>query len=110
MGMDLIPVRPSKDAPRYPKNFFYKPYRGQPTPARYDWGGWSLITGLLVKWGVKLEGFSGMNDGEIIKAAKCREVADAIEKHLDDPDVAEHKEWLKEDIILWRTCGGYRQY
>lgn len=100
MGMDLKPVRPTPDAPKDGYGVVW---------GRYNWSGWSYLTSHLQNWGVELTGFSGMNDGDLIKAKKCREVADAIEKHLHLLD-EENQKWLRPHIILWRTCGGYRQY
>ena len=107
MGMDLKPINPSKDAPRYPSDDKYSP--NDVIWGRYNWSGWSYICNLLNEWGVNTSEFSGMNDGEVISEETCKKVADAIEAHLDELD-KEHREWLKDDIALWRTCGGYRQY
>lgn len=109
MGMDLKPVRPTKKAPRYPKDYHYAPQRGKVIWGRYNWAGWRCICEHLHQWGVLTKEFDGMNDGKLISAKTCRAVADAIEKHLPElpPD---EQEWLKDDIELWRTCGGYRQW
>lgn len=101
MGMDLEPVAPTAEAP--------KRQDGTPKWGRYNWSGWSWLMDLLEKWGVDTREFSGMNDGEVISEETCRQVADAIEKHLPELD-GEAQAVLKEDIILWRTCGGYRQF
>lgn len=109
MGMDLKPVRPGKHAPRYPQDYHYPPKRGKVIWGRYNWSGWSVICDYLVKWGVMTNEFDGLNDGKLISAKTCRKVADAIESHL--PEIPEeHREWLKDDIELWRTCGGYQQW
>jgi hypothetical protein len=109
MGMDLKPVRPTKNAPRYPMNSSYEPERGKVIWGRYNWGGWGTLVDKLQSWGVSTEHFAGSNDGQLIPAIKCREVADAIEKHIDEFDDEERK-YLKQDIELWRNCGGYKQY
>ena len=103
MGMDLKPMKPSKDAPRYPE------YPHDVIWGRYNWSGWRFITDLLEQWGVPMDEFAGSNDGQLIKAKTCRLVADAIEKHIDELD-KEDQEWLRPHIARWRTCGGYRQY
>lgn len=101
MGMDLKPIRPSKKAPR--------DENGHPKWGRYNISGWSYIWDQLNRWGVDTSEFSGYNDGDKISAKTCRAVADAIEKHL--PEMSERdRRWLEPHVILWRTCGGYRQY
>lgn len=109
MGMDLKPMRPTKDAPRHPADDKWDP--NGPVWGRYNWSGWRFLMDKLHEWGMEMlgKGFSGMNDGELIRAPYCREVADLIEKNLHTLS-PEDQEWLKPHIILWRTCGGYRQY
>jgi hypothetical protein len=107
MGMDLIPTNPSKAAPRYPLDAPY--FAGRIISGSYNWSGWSWLCDKLQQWGVVLEGFSHYNDGEVIREAKCREVANAIEKHLPELE-KECQEWLAPHVALWRTCGGYRQW
>jgi len=100
--MDLEPARPTKDLPKDTMD-------GKPYWQHYNWAGWSFLLDHLEKWGVSMDGFSGVNDGILIRAEKCREVADAIEKHL--PELSErHQEWLQPHIIFWRNCGGCRQW
>ena len=110
MGMDLKPVRPWKSAPRNSPLDKYDP--NGVIWGRYNWSGWSWILNHLREWGMSQEDlsyFSGCNDGDLIPTKTCQRVADLIEKNLDtlEPD---DQVWIKEDIILWRTCGGYRQY
>jgi hypothetical protein len=107
MGMDLRPMRPSKDAPRRAITSTYAP--GEIIWGRYNWTGWAYITNKLAEWGVPLGEFDGSNDGKLITARTCRLVADAIELHLNELE-AEDQKWLEPHIQLWRTCGGYRQY
>lgn len=103
MGIDLKPMRPTKDAPRRED--------GKPVWGRYNWAGWSWFVGKLEEWGVDVSEFSGMNDGDLITAATCRKVADAIEAHLSEfPEGSVRRQEMAEDVLLWRTCGGYRQY
>lgn len=100
MGMDLMPVNPSNDAPRNDYGV---------TWGRYNWAGWRYIVDKCNEWGVDTSKFQGANDGALIPAATCRQVADAIEAHLHELPI-EEQQWLKPHIALWRTCGGYRQY
>lgn len=107
MGMDLKPIRPSKNAPRYPADDKYAP--GQVIWGRYNIAGWGWIWDRLTEWGVDTSEFSGFNNGDKISAATCRKVADAIEQHLPELD-ERNRRWLEPHIALWRTCGGYRQF
>ena len=107
MGMDLKPMRPSKDAPRYPANDPYAP--GEVIWGRYNWSGWRWIAEHAHKWGVDVSEFDGCNDGKLIRSETCKAVADAIEKNLHTLDPS-HRQWLEPHIALWRHCGGYRQY
>ena len=107
MGMDLKPINPTKDAPRYPDDG--ESGSGEVIWGRYNWSGWTYITDKLESWGVDLTDFSGSNDGGVIPAEKCIEVANAIESHLNDLD-EEDREWLRPHIVKWRTCGGYEQW
>lgn len=109
MGMDLKPVNPSADAPRYPNDYPYEPRRGQAKWGRYSWSGWSWLIENLERWGVNVAEFRGCNDGEVISEATCKAVADAIEKNIHEFPQSD-REWLLEDVILWRTCGGYEQH
>lgn len=99
--MDLKPMRPTKDAPREDD--------GSAVWGHYNWTGWRELTTYLHKWGVDMSRFSGMNDGDLIPSATCKSVADAIEKHLFEVPYDDRK-WLADQVILWRTCGGYRQF
>lgn len=106
MGMDLEPIKPSADAPRYPLDDKYDPngiiWGG------YNWAGWSEIIRLLNEWGVDISEFARMKDGDEISDNTCKAVANAIEQHL--PKLSEQdRNWLQPHIALWRTCGGYRQ-
>lgn len=110
MGMDLKPVRPTKDAPLRAD--------GKVKWGRYSAGGWHKLWHFINARGVDSSEFSGFNDGARIKAATCRQVADIIETYfdaylLDQGGTLENEldvEVCKLDIRLWRTCGGYRQY
>ena len=53
--------------------------------------------------------FSGCNDGERIPATLCRQVVDALEAHLGELD-GEQRRWLRPQIRVWRTGGGFRQW
>ncbi len=110
MGMDLKPQRPSKDAPRRED--------GTIRWEKYSIGGWAALYHFLNAHGVDTSEMSGYNDGDRIKAATCRTIADTIEANFDeyldkfgvtDKDL-KGIESCKLDIQLWRTCGGYRQY
>lgn len=131
MGMDLKPVNPGPDHP--------KDEKGNPVWGRYNISGWARLWNMLNDAGVDTSEFSGMNDGDPISDATCKEVADALEKLLPtiraqaEAVYDEHKaaaeakpepmrallmpntvdetmeEWTK-DIHMWRTCGGYLQY
>lgn len=72
MGMDLEPIRPSKDAPKGDNGFYQW--------NRYNWTGWSWLVEKLDEWGVDISEFADMNDGDEISEATCRAVADAIER------------------------------
>ena len=100
MGMDLKPIDPSPDAPTDEYGV---------TWGRYNWSGWSWLVDHLNKWGVDTNEFKGMNDGDPISKETCLKVADTIEQHLDELEPRDQK-WLKDDIVLWRTCGGYEQH
>ena len=104
MGMDLKPINPSADAPKYPDDCPYEPRRGQARWGRYNWSGWGVLLDSLREWGVDTAEFAGSNDGDVISDETCKKVADAIEKHAP----ADH--WLRDDVIYWRTCGGYEQH
>ena len=102
MGMDLKPARPTKDLPIDDRD-------NKPIWLHYNWAGWSFLLDHLEQWGVKLDGFEGVNDGKLIRSDKCREVAAAIEEHL--PELTErHQAWLRPHITFWKNCGGCRQY
>ena len=108
MGMDLIPVNPSEEAPRWDAPG--KSWHGKLIPGRYNWSGWSWLLQHLERWGVLTDEFQYTNDGDVISEETCIRVADAIEQHvseLDEPD--DTKVWLMGHVILWRTCGGYEQ-
>jgi hypothetical protein len=110
MGMDLKPVRPSKDAPLRADDRIKW--------GRYNLSGWTAMWNFLIDHGVDTSELSGFNDGARIKAATCRKIADTIEAnfeaYLEKFNVTEKDtleiEACKLDIQLWRTCGGYRQY
>ena len=107
MGMDLEPINPTAEAPRYPKDDPYSP--NQIIWGRYNWNGWYYQIDLLEKWGINTSEFAGTNDGYEICETTCLAVANAIEKHL--PELSKQdQEWLQPKIIFWRTCGGYRQW
>lgn len=97
--MDLKPVKPTAKAPRR---------RGKVIEHGYNWGRWEVLLAFLEKYGVTLESFDGLNDGKIIPAKKCIEVADAMDANINEVD-EKCRKWMKKDSILWRTCGGYRQ-
>lgn len=93
MGMDLCAVNP-------PENV-------NPSIS-YNWTGWKDLVGKLNRWGVNTAEFTFCNDGDIISAETCMEVADAIERHFDELSGYDQS-WLGKDIQSWRICGGYRQ-
>lgn len=101
MGMDLKPVNPSPGAPHHED--------GTVKWGRYNWSGWRWLTEHLDEWGVDTSEFKGMNDGDPISEATCIKVAEAIEQHINELEPCDQR-WLKDDIVLWRTCGGYLQY
>jgi len=101
MGMDLKPINPSDDAPKYPD--------GSPQWGRYNWTGWSFLLSHLQGWGVPLDEFRGMNDGEVISDETCKLVANAIEHNIKQLSL-DDEDWLRPHIALWRTCGGYEQW
>ncbi len=101
MGMDLVPVRPHKNAPRNDN--------GAVICIHYNWRGWRYVIEKLRQWDVDVSEFRHSNDGELIKAKTCKAVAQAIEDNLHTLDEKEQN-WLRPHIDLWRTCGGYRQY
>ena len=114
MGMDLIPIAPSQEAPRYPWNDEFEFRRGKAIPGRYNWFGWGTLMDFLSDHGWDKDDtseFAGTNDGYVISDATCKKVADTIEKFKTDytapfvlvPDV-------DQEIQLWRTCGGYEQW
>lgn len=86
---------------------------------RYSWTGWGRLGAFLDAHSVDLSEFDGMNDGKLIRAKTCRKVADVIEENLEDYRAALYLsdanadyaiEESNDDILLWRTCGGYRQH
>lgn len=101
MGMDLQPINPSSKAP-------IDDY-GEVVWGRYNWAGWRWLCNHLEQWGVDLSEFSGCNDGEEISRETCIQVGKAIEDHLNELS-EEDREWIKGHIVLWKTCGGYRQF
>lgn len=110
MGMDLKPVEPTDDAPRYPSNDEFDP--DGLIWGRYNWGGWSRQMELLEAWGwtaEQMQWFAWSNDGAEIPAETCVAVADAIEQHANELKESE-RAWLLTKVKLWRTCGGYRQF
>ena len=107
MGMDLKPINPSADAPRWPNDDRFS--ANEVIWGRYNWRGWSWLCHQLEQWDVDISELAGTNDGAIISEATCLEIADAIEKNLNTLS-AEDRNWLKNDIQLWRTCGGYEQW
>ena len=101
MGMDLKPQHPTADAPR--------DEHGHPEWGRYNWSGWSFLVDKLAEWGLDVKEFAGTNDGDLISAKTCRKVADLLERHKAKlPETWQR--FIDHDIVLWRTCGGYRQY
>lgn len=110
MGIDFQPVKPSKDAPLRAD--------GKVKWGRYSLSGWSKLWCLLIDHGVDTSEFSVSNNGHRVKASTCKKVADVIEANFDkyvatqggSPTNADDIEVCKLDILLWRTCGGYRQY
>jgi hypothetical protein len=110
MGMDLRPVRPTKDAPLRAD--------GKVKWGRYSWSGWGDLVYFLQDHGVDVSEFAGSNDGDRIKSATCKQIAHAIESNFDEYlkrqggelDNESDIEVCKLDILLWRTCGGYRQH
>ena len=101
MGMDLIVIAPTKNAP--------KDTNGNIIDGRYNISGWTTLWNLLIDWNIDVSEFSGYNDGEIICQETCQDVAKAIEDNLHTLD-EKHKNWLQPHIELWRTCGGYEQW
>ena len=104
--MDLKPLRPSKEAPRWPADHEYSP--NAVMWGRYNRTGWSWLLKYLNEWGVDTSEFSGFNDGDEISGKTCLAVADAIEAHLHELE-KEDRDWLAPHVALWRTCGGYAQ-
>jgi len=100
MGIDLKPINPSKKAPLNED--------GTIKWARYNWAGWSALAEYLEQWGVDISEFSWMNDGDEISEKTCLAVADAIEAHLAEVD-EDKRVFLKHNIEIWRTCGGFLQ-
>lgn len=102
MRIDLEPINPSKDAPRYPAG-----YSNQIKWGGYSVRGWRELIKLLDLWNVNTEEFYKFDNDKIISELTCLKVANAIEYNL--PKLSrEDQEWLEPDITLWRTCGGYR--
>lgn len=100
--MDLEPINPSKMAPTRSD--------GSPKWGRYNWAGWRWLVRLLNDKGLDTSEFSGCNDGEEISAETCEKVADILEAEIPNLEDEEEREWLKNHPLLWRTCGGYRQF
>lgn len=100
MGMDLKPIKPTKDAPRGEDGVVW---------GRYNWNGWCLLQEMLSGWGVDTSQFAHSNDGAKISAEACGKIADAIEARL--PEMTERdRRWLEPHIARWRNCGGYEQW
>ena len=104
MGMDLKPVRPTKDAPRDDN--------GNPIWGHYNWSGWRHLANSLHEWGHPdlTEHLSGWNDGDRIPSKVCKQVGKLIEEHLNEVEDVEWREYEKMKALLWKTCGGYRQF
>ena len=100
MGMDLKPIKPTKAAPR--------DENGEPIWGRYNWSGWRHLGEQLIQWGHSdlVNYMSGWNDGEVIPKEICQRIGKAIEEHLD----LEWREYEKMKVVLWKTCGGYKQF
>ena len=107
MGMDLKPINPSNQAPRYSNDDRFSP--NELVWGRYNWSGWSWLRQQLKQWDVDTSEMSGMNDGAIISEATCLKIADAIEKNLNTLQ-SEDRKWIEPHIARWRTCGGYEQW
>jgi len=101
MGMELKPMRPHKGAPR--------DTNGEVIWGHYNWSGWAYLVDFLNAHDVDTSEFTGWNNGDLICAATCKEVAKTIEKYAGGLS-PEDREWLLPHAELWRTCGGYRQY
>ena len=105
MGMDLKPLNPTADAPRYPADDPHSP--GEVIWGRYNWTGWAELQRFLEAWGwTDFSEFAGTNDGKEISAETCGKIADFLEEHLKtaDPEIVF---WLSSHVLRWRTCGGY---
>jgi len=50
----------------------------------YNWAAWRDIVGRFEKWGIDTSEFRFANDGELINARTCMDVADALEAHIDE--------------------------
>jgi hypothetical protein len=123
MSMDLNPINPSDDAPRYPKDHPYG--AGEIIPGRYNWSGWGWLARHLDAWGIDTSQLAGTNDGDIIDDATCKRIGQALEDHYEELleegrqeayaagqvfDEDHYSSWLKEQPKLWKTCGGYEQW
>lgn len=97
MGYDLKPMRPNANYPRNEK--------GKPVWGRYNMRGWYMLhRGFYYAGRPKLI-LPQTNQGDLILAKTCREVADLMEKH------PEHfSEFPSSDILEWRNSGGFRVY
>jgi hypothetical protein len=92
-----------KPTANYPKE------NGYPKEPSYNIAAWRWLRSHLHMWGVDISEFSTINDGDVICATTCMKVADAIEAHLDELEESD-RHWIEKDIILWRTCGGFKQF
>ena len=106
MGMDLIPIKPTPDARRYPPG---EACAGHIMCLHYNWLNWEWLFDHLDKWGVDTSTFSFYNEGEVIPADVCRAVASAIQSNLSELDEGA-RQWIRPQIGLWQTCGGYAQW
>lgn len=102
MGMDLKPMRPTKNLPRNED--------GKPKWERYNLGGWLALRVFLHHCDCDLAyQLPDTNDGDRIDSTTCKRIADLIEAN----EILLHElnsSWLLDDVSWWRNCGGCRVY
>ena len=104
MGMDLKPVKPTKAYPRDDDNRLIW--------GRYNWSGWRHLGDQLIDWGHSdlVNYMTGWNDGELIPKEVCQRIGKAIEEHLGEIENPEWREYERTKALMWKTCGGYKQF
>src|SRR5271154_1363871 len=81
----------------------------------YNWEGWCTLIDFLQRHGGKTEEFSGTNDGELICANTCRQVAKIIEENSAEYNSiygggSYGKLPAQQHAKIWHDSHGFRQH